>query len=143
MNYLLDTNVCIAIVSGRPPSVRQRFRQAIKVNAAIATSSITGFELWFGVANSLRRDDNSERLEAFLAGPVDMLPFDHEDTRTAGELRADLQARGTPIGAYDLLIAGQALRRGMTLVTANVSEFAHIDGLAFEDWTRKEGEHVK
>lgn len=136
MNYLLDTSACIAIINGRPLSVRQRFRSAINANAAIAISSICGFELWFGVANSLRRDYNSERLEGFLAGPVDMLPFDHGDARTAGEVRAALQARGTPIGAYDLLVASQAIHRGMMLVTANVSEFARVDGLVCEDWSR-------
>ena len=43
-------------------------------------------------------------------------------------------AAGAPIGAYDLLIAGQARRRGLTLVTANVSEFGRVSGLAWEDW---------
>ncbi|HEV7679743.1 MAG TPA: PIN domain-containing protein [Candidatus Dormibacteraeota bacterium] len=50
-------------------------------------------------------------------GPVEVVDFDDEDARTAGQVRATLEAAGTPIGAYDVLIAGQAVRRGSTLVT--------------------------
>lgn len=97
-------------------------------------SSITAFELWYGVAKSSRRDVNIQRLEVFFAGPIDVLPFEDEDARVAGEVRAKLEQAGTPIGAYDLLIAGQALRHGATLVTANVAEFARVKGLSWKDW---------
>lgn len=53
----------------------------------------------------------------------------------AGDLRAALEMAGTPIAPYDLLIAAQALRRGTTLVTANVAEFARVPGLLWQDWT--------
>lgn len=62
------------------------------------------------------------------------MDFNDEDARQAGRVRAALQTAGTPIGADDLLIAGQALRRGMTLVTANAGEFSRVPGLAWEDW---------
>jgi predicted nucleic acid-binding protein len=68
-------------------------------------------------------------------GDSDLLDFDDEDARTAGQVRAALEGIGAPIGAYDLLIAGQALRRGLTVVTANTSEFARVAGLSWEDWT--------
>jgi tRNA(fMet)-specific endonuclease VapC len=68
------------------------------------------------------------------AGPIEVLAFDEHDARTAGEIRAALEAAGTPIGAYDLLIAGQALRRGYTLVTAIVPAFARVPSLSWEDW---------
>jgi tRNA(fMet)-specific endonuclease VapC len=79
---------------------------------------------------------NTQRLEAFLAGPIALLTFDDRDARVAGEIRATLEAAGTPIGPYDLLIAGQAVRNGLTLVTANASEFARVSGLTLEDWAQ-------
>jgi tRNA(fMet)-specific endonuclease VapC len=75
-----------------------------------------------------------QRLESFFTGPLELLPFEDENARAAGEIRAALEARGTPIGAYDLLMAGQARRHGAILVTANASELARIDGLRWEDW---------
>jgi len=93
------------------------------------------YELWYGVARSGRRRENAERLRVFLSGNIDVVPFSEEDAVAAGELRATLEAAGTPIGPYDVLIAGQALRSGATLVTANVSEFARVQGLAWQDWT--------
>ena len=56
----------------------------------------------------------------------------------AGDLRAALEANGTAIGPYDLLIAAQALRTGTTLATANVAEFAHVPDRTWQDWTLKE-----
>jgi tRNA(fMet)-specific endonuclease VapC len=65
-----------------------------------------------------------------------LLPFEEEDARSAGSIRAALQASGTPIGAYDLLVAGQALARQLTLVTAHVSEFSRVKGLSWQDWAK-------
>ena len=87
------------------------------------------------MARSQRRRDNAERLRVFLSGNIDVAPFNEEDPIAAGDLRAALEAAGTPIGPYDLLIAAQALRSGTTLVTANVSEFARVSGLVWQDWT--------
>ena len=134
MSYLLDTNACIALINNRPATVRQRLEQAVKQGDALTVSAVVAFELWYGAAKSARREANHRRLETFLSGPVDLVPFDDEDARTAGEIRARLEAAGRPIGAYDLLIAGQALRRGMTVVTANVSEFSRVAELRWEDW---------
>jgi tRNA(fMet)-specific endonuclease VapC len=93
------------------------------------------FELWYGVARSERRRENTERLRVFLSGAVSLVPFDEEDAAIAGDLRATLEASGTPIGPYDLLIAAQALRIGATLITANVTEFARVRGLVWQDWS--------
>lgn len=62
------------------------------------------------------------------------LPFEEEDAQMAGMLRAELETAGRPIGAYDLLIAGQALRHNLTLVTANVREFSRVQNLLWQDW---------
>jgi len=91
------------------------------------------------VARSGRRRENAERLHVFLSGNISVVPFHEEDAVAAGDLRAALGAAGTPIGPYDLLIAAQALRTRATLVTANVSEFARVPGLLWQDWTSKEG----
>jgi tRNA(fMet)-specific endonuclease VapC len=136
VNYLLDTNVCIALINRRSTAVRSRFQRAVGSGAQIYVSAVVAFELWYGVAKSIHRGLNSQRLETFLAGPIILLPFEEQDGRVAGSIRAALQASGTPIGAYDTLIAGQALARELTLVTANVSEFSRVKGLTWQDWAR-------
>jgi len=93
------------------------------------------FELWYGVARSERRLENAERLRVFLSGDITVLPFGEDEAAVAGDLRATLEAAGTPIGPYDLLIAAQALNSSATLVTANVGEFARVPSLPWEDWT--------
>ena len=136
MSYLLDTNACIALINDAPASVRSRFQKKSRSGALIYVSVVVTFELWYGVARSARRALNAQRLETFLSGPVVTLPFDDEDSRFAGSIRATLEVSGRPIGAYDLLIAGQALARQLTLVTANVSEFSRVKGLSWQDWAK-------
>lgn len=97
---------------------------------------MVAFELWYGVGKSARQTQNTEWLEAFLAGPVVLLPLEDEDARAAGAIRAALEPSRRPIGAYDVLIAGQALARQLTLVTANVSEFSRVKGLSWQDWAK-------
>jgi tRNA(fMet)-specific endonuclease VapC len=135
VDYLLDTNAVIALLNNNPPGVRSRLRQVVTEGASIAVPSIVLYELWYGVARSARRGENAERLRVFLSGNIDILPLDEEDAVVAGDLRAGLETAGTPIGPYDLLIAAQALRSRTALVTANVSEFARVRGLVWQDWT--------
>jgi len=134
VNYLLDTNACIALINGTPPNVRLRLEQALKDGASVAVSAVVAFELWYGAAKSARRQANRQRLETFFAGPLELVPFDDEDARAANGMRAALESASTPIGAYDLLIAGQALRYDATLVTANTAEFSRVSELRWEDW---------
>ena len=136
MNYLLDTNACIALINDKPISVRSRFQKAVTGGSQIFVSSVTTFELWYGVRKSSREEFNTRRLQTFLTGPILMLPLEDEDAPVAGSVRAFLEATGKPIGAYDLLIAGQALQRQLTLVTANVSEFSRVKGLLWQDWAK-------
>jgi len=137
LSYLLDTNACIALKKRHPASVDERLQGALAARAQVSVSSISVHELWFGVANSAHAQQNTARLKTFLAGPYSLLAFDEEDAKTAGSLRAQLDALGTSIGPYDLLLAGQALRRGMTLITANEREFARVPGLRWENWAAK------
>lgn len=134
MTYLLDTNACVALINGTPKEVRRRFRRAVAKKATVLVSSVVAFELWYGVAKSERREANTERLNAFLAGPLEWVDFDEDDAREAGAVRAELERAGKPIGAYDVLIAGQARRRHAKLVTSNAREFDRVAGLEGEDW---------
>jgi tRNA(fMet)-specific endonuclease VapC len=90
--------------------------------------------LWYGFGKSQRKESNTQRLEAFFAGPLEWTQFDEDDAREAGSVRAELESVGRPIGAYDVLLAGQARRRGATLVTSNANEFGRVRGLKWEDW---------
>ena len=100
----------------------------------IALPAIALFEMRYGFAKSDRRAVNERLLERFLGLGVGVLPFDAEDAAHAGDIRAYLESKGTPIGPYDFLIAAQARRRGATLVTANGREFARVPGLMVTDW---------
>jgi tRNA(fMet)-specific endonuclease VapC len=137
--YCLDTNVVIRLVRAELPFI-EKLRLALSRDE-IALSSIVLFELEYGVAGasarqkSDRRARNEERLAVFLSAPIAILPFDAEDAREAGDIRAHLARAGTPIGPYDVLIAAQARRRGAILVTANAREFARVPRLQLEDWS--------
>jgi len=137
VDYLLDTNACIALINGSPASVRARLHEALSAGDQIFVSSIAVFQLWYGVAKSSRQDFNRRRVEAFLAGPVVVLPFEVDDAYAAGSIRALLKTSGKPIGAYDVLIAGHALRNELTLVTTNLGEFSGVKGLVRQDWTKR------
>ena len=138
MKYLLDSNACIAIINKK---ASQKFEiclnDALERAGKLFVPSVGAHELWFGVAKSDRVQVNGYNLEQFLKAPFQILAFDKDDARMSGEIRAELARRGTPIGPFDTLIAGQALARGMTLVTANVREFSRVDGLRLEDWTQE------
>lgn len=135
MRYLLDANAVIALLTNRPAGVRERFRGTVAAGDSVALPSVVLFELWYGVARSQRRQENAQRLRVFLSSVVESVPFEEDDAAIAGDLRAALEAEGTPIGPYDLLIGAQALRLRARLVTANVSEFGRIKGLDWQDWS--------
>ena len=136
IEYCLDTNACIDLIRGKSVAVRARLKQVLAEGSVVCLSSVVLHELWYGVAKSDRTEENAQRVHVFLAGPLEILPWDEADARAAGEIRALLEKEGRPIGAYDALIAAQAVRRGMTLVTAHTREFDRIDGLMLENWSR-------
>ncbi len=135
IEYTLDTNACITLINGSSILVRRRFKEALAGGSVVCVSTVALHELWYGVSKSARRDYNTERIQAFLSGPIRLVAFDDADARAAGEVRALLEQERRPIGAYDALLAGQAVRRGFTLVTANVREFERVDDLMWEDWS--------
>ena len=135
MSYLLDTNICIALINGTSSQVRRRHIQATGHGTIPHTSPIVAHELWYGVAKSDRVAQNANRLTAFLNSAVTVLDYTERDAQAAGEIRAELERQGQRIGEYDTLIAGQAFSRNLILVTANTREFGRVKGLIVEDWT--------
>ncbi len=131
MRYLLDTNICIYIANKKPQSVLARLRD-LKAGD-VGMSVITYLELIFGAWKSQHREANLQRIKR-LEQLIPVLPLDAGAGQHYGQLRAELQRKGSPIGAYDLLIAAQALSLGLTLVTNNTREFRRVPQLIVEDW---------
>ena len=129
---LLDTNICIHVINARPPGVLERFRQHRM--GEIGLCSVVAAELAYGVAKS-GSPRNRQALEMFLA-PLIILPFDEAALWAYGDLRSELERKGTPIGALDTMIAAHALSQQSTLVTNNTREFARVPGLALENWVQ-------
>ena len=129
MRYLIDTNIVIALtvqddhIVGRMLNIHRR-------DSGIST--VVLHELYAGAYESKRMRRSLEIIETLR---LPSLSFDAEDARAAGEIKAVLKRKGTPIGPNDILIAGQARARGLTVVTRNVGEFRRVEGLKVEEWT--------
>ncbi|MYB35265.1 MAG: type II toxin-antitoxin system VapC family toxin [Gammaproteobacteria bacterium] len=128
MKFLLDTNTVIHIIAGHRGLISHL---SSHVPSDFAISSVVMFELYFGAFNSKRISENLARIDALQ---IEILSLSAIDAKVAGSIRADLKSKGTPIGAYDLLIAGQAVARSLTLITGNVKEFRRVSNLSCEDW---------
>lgn len=129
MRYLVDTSIFVAAMARADREVRRRFNIH---GSEIGVSAIVLHELYFGAFWSERVAHNLGEVEK-LGFPL--VAFDLDDARAAAEIRARLKREGTPIGPYDVLIAGQALARGLTVVTANIGEYARVEGLRVENWS--------
>jgi tRNA(fMet)-specific endonuclease VapC len=127
--YLLDTNAVIAVINEPSGKVAKRLRR--QAPSDVFVSSVVMHELFFGAFNSARTDANVALVDALA---FNVVSFDLDDARASGQVRAALKAEGLPIGPYDVLIAGQALSRGLTLVTHNTREFARVPQLLLVDW---------
>ena len=132
----LDTNAVIAVLNHPGSPVRARIGRAIGRGDTFAVSVIVLFELRYGAAKSARPERNAQRIADFLSGPIEVLSFEAADAEEAGGIRAAVERAGTPIGAYDVLVAAQARRRDALLVTANQREFARVPRLRCEDWAK-------
>ena len=135
MNYLLDTNVCIALINGTSDKVRARFAQATRSKATLAISTIVVHQLWHRLAKNELATRYARALTAFMSSGIEVLDYTEQDAQAAGEIRSELESKGQRIGEYDTLIAGQAYARNLILVTANTREFGRVKGLIVEDWT--------
>ncbi len=131
MRYLLDTNVCIDYLNGRYPSVVERIRETSPDDLCLSTVVVA--ELRYGADKSARKEQNHEKLDVLMA-EIQCADFDLDTARSFGRVRTALEAKGTPIGPYDMMIAAHALCLGCVLVTDNVQEFARVEDLAVENW---------
>ena len=131
MKYMLDTNTCIYLIKNKPTTVLNAFQK--RINDGICISSITLAELEYGVAKSTFPSKNAIALRQFLSA-VEVLYFDNNAAAQYGDIRAVLQRKGNVIGPLDMLIAGHARARELTLVTNNEKEFTRVDGLNLENW---------
>jgi tRNA(fMet)-specific endonuclease VapC len=129
MRYMLDANAVVALLNDPTSTVAQRVRRERPADVAI--SAVVVHELSYGAFKSARTARNVALVDALQFAVVE---FDKEDARAAGRIRAALASVGRPIGPYDVLIAGQALARRMSLVTHNLREFSRVPGLQIEDW---------
>ncbi|MEA3010182.1 MAG: tRNA(fMet)-specific endonuclease VapC [Sphingomonadales bacterium] len=128
MQYLIDTNIVIALTV-RDDRTVGRMLNIHRRDSGLST--VVLHELYAGAYESKRGRRSLEVIETL---GLPLLSFDAADARAAGQIKAVLKRKGTPIGPNDILIAGQALARGLTVVTRNVGEFRRVDGLAVEEW---------
>ena len=130
--YLLDTNICIYAIKNKSESV---IRKILSQNPEdLCISVVTYAELMHGVEKSQAVEKNRIAMSLFLSA-ITVLDFDGEAAEAYGQIRAELERKGTPIDPMDLLIAGHARSQGLILVTNNTREFARVTGLRIEDWT--------
>jgi tRNA(fMet)-specific endonuclease VapC len=131
VRFLLDTNTVSFFIRGSSPSLTRRLRRTRAEDVAL--SVVTEMEIRYGLARNpgLRI---GPLLEEFLGG-MTILPLTSEAAAHYARARADLEARGTPIGPLDLMIAVQGLAAGATVVTTNLKAFRRVRGLRCEDWT--------
>ena len=130
--YLLDTNSVCDLV--RNPNGRVAEYIARLGPEAVCTSIVVASELRHGVEK--RGSDRLRRQMELILGAIEILPLDAPSDQHYAEIRVALEARGTPIGGYDLLIAAHALSVNCVLVTDNVREFERVPGLNIENWLR-------
>ena len=131
MQYMLDTNICVYAIKRKPQKIS---RKLLEFNCGdICISSIVLAELEFGVCKSTRPERNEYALNEFLAG-IKVVDFDRNAAKEYGDIRADLERKGTPIGSNDMFIAAHARALNLTLVTNNIREFSRIENLKLENW---------
>jgi tRNA(fMet)-specific endonuclease VapC len=132
--YMLDTDTCSHIMRRSPGTVLKKLVK-VPVND-VCISVITKSELLYGVEVSPKRRQDEVALDAFLRH-VEVLNFPEEAASHYAKIRADLKARGTMIGANDLLIAAHARSQNLTLITNNTREFRRVRNLAIDNWARE------
>jgi tRNA(fMet)-specific endonuclease VapC len=130
LKYMLDTNIAIYVIKRRPFAVLERFNRHA---GQMCVSSITFAELLHGAEKSAKPEHNLQQVEDFVSR-LEVLEYGRKAAVHYGEVRADLERKGTTIGVNDLHIAGHARSEGLTLVTNNLREFARVEGLRTTNW---------
>lgn len=129
--FLLDTNLCIQILTQRSPHIQDQFLRHSPEQ--IALCGIVKSELLYGARHSQRVEANLQLLQTFFR-PLRNLSFDDRCAAEAAQIRADLAPQGKPIGPNDLLIAATARAHDAVLVTHNTREFSRVTNLRLIDW---------
>lgn len=128
--YVLDTNTLIYFFKG---SGRVAERMLNEAPTDIGIPAVVIFELLTGIAKSVSPRKRTGQLDSLLDA-IKVLPFSIEEAKSSAAIRAQLEKKGTPIGPFDVLIAGTAMANRAILVSHNLAEFNRIDGLKTEDW---------
>jgi tRNA(fMet)-specific endonuclease VapC len=131
--FCLDTNIWSYVLRQPPDALVARLSNCS--GDSLCLSELTRAELLFGAVRSSRPKELREKIEALVA-PYERLPFGGDAVEHYADIRHALEKAGTPISPNDLIIAATARAAGVTLVTANVSEFSRVPGLKWEDWTK-------
>jgi len=130
MRYVLDTNTLIYFFKGLGDVSKHMLEQS---PSELAIPTVVLFELEVGIAKSTSPDKRKSQLQEITA-LVNVLPFGIAESRSAAQIRVELEKQGLPIGPYDVLIAATALANNTILITHNQKEFGRIEGLKIEDW---------
>lgn len=130
LKYMLDTNIAIYVIKRRPLEVLDTFNRHA---GQMCISSITFAELMHGVEKSAKPEHNLRQVEDF-SSRLEILEYGKKAAEHYGDIRADLERRGTPVGVNDLHIAGHARSEGLVVVTNNLREFERVAGLRVENW---------
>jgi tRNA(fMet)-specific endonuclease VapC len=134
--YLLDTDILSNLMKRAPASALVA-RLARVPPEDQSTSSVTLGELLYGAHRSSQTAALLERIEETLLPELPVLPFDAAAARRYGEIRAELERRGKPIGDADTRVAAIALSRGLKVVTGNERHFRQVPGLEIENWLKE------
>ena len=133
MKYLVDTTILIYLCNSKSKPLENKFKTHRPDEFAV--SAITVGELIYGVNKSQQRDRNLQAILKIVS-PFRILDFDSSDSWQYGEIRAELEKKGMIIGGNDIMIAAQARRRGLIVITNNIKEYKRVPSLKIEDWTK-------
>lgn len=131
MIRFLDTNICIYFLKGTYPKIKTKLMQHGPEDIKIPV--IVKAELLYGAAKSDKRNENEEKIMRFLE-PFEIISFDDSATVCYADIRSETEAKGSPIGPNDLIIAATVLSQNGVLVTNNTKEFQRIQELMVENW---------
>lgn len=130
LKYMLDTNIVIYVIKRRPLEILETFNAHA---GHLCISAITLSELLHGAEKSAQPEKDLRQVEDFISR-LEVLPYGLKAAAHYGEIRANLEQSGTPIGVNDLHIAGHARSEGLVLVTNNLKEFERVNALRLENW---------
>jgi tRNA(fMet)-specific endonuclease VapC len=129
--YFLDTNTCIYFLNGQSERIKNKILSTPPIEIKIPV--IVKAELLLGAFKSAKKDSNTAKLEAFLQ-PFEVVAFSDQMSYTYADIRSKVEKAGKPVGPNDLLIAAIVILSQGVLITNNIAEFEHIDGLVAENW---------